>query len=466
MNRAGSEQRMKSSRRNLVAIGWHVALAALPAVAGLAVLAPARAQIAVRNQGYIPYSDAPIFYRTAAIHDPVADLQRRLDEGKANLNYDAGDHGYLKSVLRELDIPVSSQTLVFSKTSFQYPKISPEHPRALYFNDDVYIGAVHEGKEIEVVSFDRQQGAIFYILHEQRADKPRFERAELDCTQCHIAAGTRGIPGVLLKSTYAGESGTPVPGARSYITDQDSAWNERWGGWYVTGPALEGTLANGVAAPDASGKTPALAPVTRRFDPKAYLASTSDEVALLVLAHQTQMHNLITLTNYRTRIALYNAGNAAPDAPLAAEVRQQYERPAEQLLQYLLFANEAAQPQRDAKPVIAASAFAREFAARGPRDSRGRSLRDFDLQTRLFRYPCSYLIYSEAFDSLPEPAKGYVYTRLLEVLSGKDHSGDFDALSAEDRRAILEILLETRHGLPQSWRDYAREHGLRVARDS
>ena len=439
---------------------------AMSAIAlALALASPAQAQIAVRNQGYIPYSDAPIFYRSDDIHDPVTLLQRKLEQGQAALTYDAKDHGYLKSVLQLLDIPLSSQTLVFSKTSFQYPKISPEHPRALYFNDDVYIGAVHEGKEIEVVSFDRQQGAIFYILHEQQAAQPRFERAELDCTQCHIAAGTRGIPGVLLRSTYAADTGTPAPGSRSYITDQDSPLNQRWGGWYVTGAALEGTLANAVTTASASGRTPALAPLTRSFDPGAYLAPTSDEVALLVLAHQTQMHNLITLTNYRTRIALHDAGAEAGTAlPVAA--REQFERPAEQLLRYLLFANEAAQPERNAQSVIAASAFAREFAARGPFDSRGRSLRQFDLHTRLFRFPCSYLIYSEAFDALPEPAKGYVYGRLLQILSGNDSSGDFDALAAEDRRAILEILLETKPGLPQAWRDYARANHLQLRNDS
>jgi len=439
---------------------------AMSAIAlALALASPAQAQIAVRNQGYIPYSDAPIFYRSDDIHDPVTLLQRKLEQGQAALTYDAKDHGYLKSVLQLLDIPLSSQTLVFSKTSFQYPKISPEHPRALYFNDDVYIGAVHEGKEIEVVSFDRQQGAIFYILHEQQAAQPRFERAELDCTQCHIAAGTRGIPGVLLRSTYAADTGTPAPGSRSYITDQDSPLNQRWGGWYVTGAALEGTLANAVTSAGASGRTPALAAMTRSFDTGAYLAPTSDEVALLVLAHQTQMHNLITLTNYRTRIALHDAGAEAGTA-LPDAAREQFERPAEQLLRYLLFANEAAQPERNAQSVIAASAFAREFAARGPFDSRGRSLRQFDLHTRLFRFPCSYLIYSEAFDALPEPAKGYVYGRLLQILSGNDSSGDFDALAAEDRRAILEILLETKPGLPQAWRDYARANHLQLRSDS
>jgi hypothetical protein len=439
---------------------------ALPTSASLLALLlacqPAAAQVAVKNQGYIPYSDAPIYYRSENITDAVTLLQRRLDAGTARLQFRDDGHGYLRSVLEQLDIPVSSQTLVFSKTSFQYPKISPRHPRALYFNDDIYIGVVHEGKEIEVVSFDAQQGAMFFILHEQPAAKPRFERAELDCTQCHIAAGTRGVPGVLLRSVQTSATGTPLPGAKAYISDQESPLAERWGGWYATGPIAANTLANLAVPAAAAPRASRLDQLPETFDPANFLAPYSDDVALLVLGHQTQMHNLITLTNYRTRIALHDAGVSSP-AELPAELRERFEKPAEQLLRYLLFANETRLPELDAAQVIAASAFAREFAARGPFDSQGRSLRQFDLATRIFRYPCSYLIYSDAFDALPEPAKGHVYRRLLEVLSGKDQGPDFAALSSQDRRAILEILLQTKPGLPAAWHDYARANQLRVA---
>jgi hypothetical protein len=180
------------------------------------------------------------------------------------------------------------------------------------------------------------------------------------------------------------------------------------------------------------------------------------------------MHNLITLTNYKTRIALHDlAGSpkSASESPgaLPETARRQFERPAEQLLRYLLFVNEAALPNLDAKQVIADSVFAREFGARGPRDSQGRSLRDFDLSTRTFRYRCSYLIYSEAFDALPEPAKTHVYHRLLQILSGEDDDADFESLSTQERQDILAILLETKPGLPQEWQDYARSHHLRMA---
>jgi hypothetical protein len=288
---------------------------------------------------------------------------------------------------------------------------------------------------------------MFFILHEKPAEKPRFERAELDCTQCHIAAGTRGVPGVLLRSVQTNDTGSLIAGARSFITDQNSPLEERWGGWYATGAIAGKTLANtheGAPAPS--------------FTPSQFLTPASDEVALLVLAHQTQMHNLITLTNYKTRIALHAAGQAGGDAPvkLTPEARRQFEKPAEQLLRYLLFVGEAPLPNLEADKIIGTSAYAREFAARGPRDSKGRSLRDFDLRTRTFRYPLSYLIYSDDFDALPEPARGYVYSRLLEILTAEDPGPDFKQLSTQDRRAILDILLETKPGLPREWQTYAR----------
>ena len=517
-----------STSVSFVRVSFTRALLTAAAAAGLlaalsCLSTPATAQVAVKNQGYIPFSDAPINYRSNDLSDPVSQLQQKLEQGKVSLVYEP-EHGYLRSVLQLLQVPIDSQTLVFSKTSFQYPKISPEHPRALYFNDDIYVGSVHEGKAIEIVSFDPRQGAIFYLLDERKVEKPAFQRAELDCTQCHIAAGTRGIPGVLLRSVYPTTTGTLVPGTKALITDQESPWSERWGGWYVTGDLAGGThMGNAVvrdkksaaetdagaqgdaraagtsaetgstgasaaesttAATGAQGGTK-LEPLGNAFDSSTYLSPDSDVVAHLVLAHQTQMHNLITLTNYKTRLALYSqadhSGDAASsgttassandplangpgaDTALSEATRRQFERPAEQLLRYLLFVNEATLPSAGKVPVGASSAFAREFATRGPRDSKGRSLRDLDLTTRIFRYPCSYLVYSDSFAALPQPAKGYVYHRLLEVLSGQDQSKDFTRLTAVDRQAVLEILLETQHGLPQEWTDYAASHHLRVA---
>jgi hypothetical protein len=430
-------------------------------VAGWLCLPAVNGQIAVKNQGYVPFSEEPINYRSENLTDPVALLQKRIDRGEVKLDYEP-KHGYLKSVLEKLAIPINSQTLVFSKTSFQYKKISPQEPRALYFNDDVYIGQVHDGKVIEVVSFDPAQGAIFYILDEHQSEHPVFQRAELDCTQCHVAAGTKGVPGVLLRSIYATRTGTQATPSQSFITGQESPLKERWGGWYVTGTYGSQTHMGNVVVEDkdnpeqidrAAGAN--LTDLAKKFDTSLVLLGKSDVVAHLVLAHQTQMHNLITLANYQTRIALYKAGlpaDAKADS-IPEATRQEYQKPAEQLLRYLVFADEAPLEGQ----VKGDSGYAEEFAARGRRDPQGRSLRDFDLKTRIFKYPCSYLIYNEAFDSLPVQAREYVYHRLFEVLTGRDQSPAFARLSGDTRRAILEILLATKPGLPAEWTDYKKD---------
>jgi hypothetical protein len=416
-------------------------------------------RIVIKNQGYLPFADSPINYRSSELDDPVARLEKRLERGNVKLHYEPR-HGYLKSVLDALHIPVSSQTLVFSKTSFQYPNINPEAPRALYYNDDVYVGQVHDGKFLEFVSFDPTLGAIFYVMDEQRDKHPRFERSEVDCIQCHVAPSTKGIPGVMLRSVFTKPDGTANGAARSYVTGQESPIAQRWGGWYVTAKTgAQGGMANvlGLDSQEpehldrAAGTN--LVSLTGHFDTSAYLTNSSDIVALMVLAHQTQMHNWITLTTYQTRIALADQ-KETPD-----EVQKKVEGPAEQLVRYLLFANE----MRLENPIEGTSDFTREFAARGPRDAQGRSLRDFDLQKRIFKYPCSYLIYSEDFDAIPQPSKDYIYRRLFDILSGREQGPEFASLSNQDRRAILEILVATKPGLPEEWKRFVRQANQGIA---
>jgi hypothetical protein len=199
-----------------------------------------------------------------------------------------------------------------------------------------------------------------------------------------------------------------------------------------------------------------------KLDTTPYLAGSSDIVALMVLAHQTQTHNLITQTNYQTRLALYedearNKQAGLPAGAVSDGARKRFEGPAEQLVRYLLFTNEV----RLETPVAGNSNFAEEFAARGPRDGQGRSLRDFDLHTRIFKNPCSYLMYSDDFDAIPAPAKDYIYHRLFEILSGRDQSPEFASLSSEDRRNILEILVATKPGLPDEWKQVRSAGSLR-----
>ena len=411
--------------------------------------------IVVKNQGFLPFADAPINYRSADVDDPIARLEKQLESGEISLRYEP-QHGYLRSVLQALKVPVDSQTLVFSKTSFQYPQINPAAPRALYFNDDIYVGQVQNGKFLEFVSFDPRQGPIFYVIDERESDHPRFERSATDCVQCHVAKSTRGVPGVMLRSVFAKPDGQIAAGSKSFVTGHESPFAERWGGWYVTSAqgatsGISNAAVSGLEQPEQISKLPI------KFDPKAYLTGSSDLVALVVLAHQTQMHNFITQTNYKTRLALFADQKNRPEGVAPTEIsekaRKQFEAPAEDLVRYLLFADEA----RPDSSIVGDTSFAKEFAARGPFDARGRSLRQFDLKTRIFRYPCSYLIYSESFDAIPAPAKEYIFRRLFEVLSGKDQSPAFQSLSQEDRRAVLEILAETKPNLPPEWKQFVEQ---------
>jgi hypothetical protein len=251
------------------------------------------------------------------------------------------------------------------------------------------------------------------------------------------------------------------------VTGQDSPLKDRWGGWYVTGTSgrqqhMGNVIVQDRDHPELLDRTAGtnITHLDGRFDKTIYLTKNSDIVAHLVLAHQTQMHNLITATNYRTRIALYDEQQTHKDATdpaapvtISEDARKQFEEPAEALVEYMLFANEVPLTDR----IRGTSGFARQFAGPGPRDARGRSLRDFDLRTRIFKYPCSYLIYSESFDALPEPARQYVYHRLFQVLTEQDTSPTFARLTHRDRRNVLEILLATKKGLPAEWHQCERK---------
>jgi hypothetical protein len=252
---------------------------------------------------------------------------------------------------------------------------------------------------------------------------------------------------------YPSTDGTPYFHLGTTNVDHTTEFSERFGGWYVTGSTGGTHRGNAtLASPDeaaefeqgAGSKLTSATDLADRFTAEAYLTPHSDIVAHLVLAHQTQMHNYIALANIEARKALAYRDDmlrimGEPSEDLLASVRRRIENPSEDLVRHLLLSGEAALPG----PVDGLTSFADDFERQGPRDAKGRSLRDLDLQTKLFRYPCSFLIYSQAFRELPEQVKQYVYRRLGEVLAGRDESGRFRHLSAEDRSDIRAILLDT-----------------------
>jgi hypothetical protein len=367
-------------------------------------------------------------------------LSRKIEAGLVQLTADP-DSGYLRSILNALSVPVESQVGVFSKTSVQSERIGPVNPRAIFFNDSVAV-AQPRGGYIEVAATDPEQGVVFYTFGRRGIyGGLGFVRSE-DCLTCHVSSATLRVPGLAVGSVYPLSDGALIPDAPALVSDHRSPFNERWGGWYVTGkngPLLH--LGNRTAADGQSAKSFAEQP-TRTFDSlrgvldlSRYVTPYSDIVALMVLTHQAHMTNLLTHIGWSSRIAAYEHATGAAGR-LAADARE--------VVDYMLFVDEALLPGK----IQGTSGFAEQFAMKGPTDTRGRSLRQLDLEHRLLRYPCSYMIYSPQFDSLPGETKEAIYRRMWTILSGEDKDGKYSRLSITDRRAIVEILRDTRNGLP------------------
>jgi hypothetical protein len=376
-----------------------------------------------------------IGYATAPTRDAITELNRKLKAGEVTLKAE-GPSGYLRSVLDALKIPIESQILVFSKTSFQAPRIGPKNPRAIYFNDTVSVGWVRGGEVLEFAAQDPAQGTLFYTLSQDPDRAPVLERNDA-CVSCHASDTTHYVPGMFIGSVFPAADGTTMYGP-AYTTDHRTPFEMRWGGWFVTGThRAERHMGNAIATNStdlAAMITPATVHVTSldgRFDMNGFLSPHSDVVALLAIEHQVKLLNLITRVGWEARIGSKESGRSIDEA-------------AEELVDYLLFVDEAPLPG----PIVGTTAFAANFAVQGPRDRKGRSLRELSLQERLLEYPCSYLIYSEPFDAMPAVAKAAVYERLWEVLSGEERSARYARLTGAARRAILEILRDTKEDLP------------------
>lgn len=383
---------------------------------------------------------AAIQYTRGALTDRVTQLDQQLAAGSVRLTRKPVS-GYLESLLEQLGIPVESQMLVFSQTSMQADQINFLNPRAIYFNDNVQVGWVRGADVLEISSRDPKQGVIFYTLS-QNGESPRVTR-ERQCLTCHLSWDTLAVPGLMAQSSY------PLPDdknayANGYTTDHRSPLVERWGGWFVTGAHGQSRhMGNLPVMPADKGKSKITNPravlpsVRGLFDPAGYPSLHSDVVALLVFNHQTHMSNLLTRVGWEARVAAVQP-QAAPRVRDAAR----------DAVDYMLFGDEAPLPGK----IEGTSGFAAKFSAQGPRDSKGRSLRDFDLTGRLFRYPLSYMIYSDAFEGLTAPAREAVYSQLFAVLTGKETRPALRRLTAADRTAILEILRETKTDLPPYFR--------------
>jgi hypothetical protein len=402
------------------------------------------------------FEQPPIEYSASTPTNAVSRLQDAIGRGETSLTAEPG-MGYLRSLLKELNVPASSQMLVFSKTSLQRQRIAPRTPRAIYFSDDVYIGYCQQGDELEIAASDPQLGVVFYSLGQRGEEGPRIERQTHRCLQCHATTESIPIPGLLVRSLAVSPSGNPILSEGSRRVDHATPIAERWGGWYVTGTHGRQTHLGNQVIRDRNAPRPwkneegqNVVDLSERLSTENYLRPTSDIAALMVFEHQTHIHNLITQANFAARQAFYyqagmNKALGEPEDNLLESTTRRIANAGEKLVEGLLMADEAAL----VAPIAGNDEFVRDFERQGPRDRKDRSLRDLNLTTRLFKYPCSYLIYSSAFDGLHPAMKKYVSARLLEILSG-DVSPEYAHLSDDDRRAIAEILRETK---PELWSD-------------
>jgi hypothetical protein len=377
-----------------------------------------------------------IQYAIRPTKDRVAKLNQALTKNKESLQRDTRT-GYLLPVLKALGVPVESQLLVFSKTGVQRAYTGPRNPRAIFFDESVVVAYVPGAPAIELAAHDPQQGVVFYTL-DQAAAPPVLTR-RTSCLTCHVSASTLNVPGIIVRSNTVDDGGQVMPQFGSNDVNHRTPHPDRWGGWFVTSDALavpysqrahtgnitfnrRGSTSNQVFV-DWLNSSP---------ETRGYLSSLSDIVALLVFDHQMHAINLLTRLNWESRVTSSNGQTSVSEGALRSLVNE--------LAEYLLFTGEVP----PSVPLTPRPGFAERLDARTPKDRHGRSLGQLDLVNRLARYPCSFMVYSEAFDGLSPAVKEAVYGRMIDILSGNDLHARSARLSADDRRAVLEILRDTK----------------------
>jgi hypothetical protein len=399
-------------------------------------------------------------YERMPSHNAIARLQQRLASGEVKLTY-AAPRGYLDSLLAGLNIPPSSQSLVYSKTSLQTGAISAATPRALYFDTDTYVGFVQGSRNLELGTMDSELGQVFYTLPNQALGAPQLQRQTLTCLACHdtyeLSGG--GVPRFLLMSSYVSIRGDQLTHEDNILTTDETPIESRWGGWYVTGNTGKQLHVGNILVKSVqelvkldSVRRVNIETLDGLFDTSPYLSNKSDVIALLVLQHQETVQNLLTRANFEVRQGLARSANK-PSA-LPAKTRADLHGYLDDLAKAMMFGDAA--PYTDT--IRGNSGFAEWFQMQGIKDAQGRSLRDLELQTRLLRYPVSYLVYTPAFSALPDYARDYLFGKFAAVLQGREHSQTYAFMTDADKRDTLQILTAT---LP-AFAQYLAKHPVPV----
>lgn len=382
-----------------------------------------------------------IGYGSVPLEDSISKLQARISASEVKLQFHE-QRGYLDSILEVLNISDTSQILVFSRTSVQQPLISPQTPRAVYFNDEIYVGWVQESGALEIASMDPNLGPVFFTLKQAEVEQPVFNREYRQCLRCHdsLSLTGGGTPRFMMSSNYTGLAGQLVSHEGSIMTTSRTPIKSRWGGWFVTGSHGKQMHLGNVFVQKAddvsdenlikSGNRLSLSDLTNL---ERYITPYSDITALMVIEHQIEVQNMIARVNFYARTLL------ASNQSNIADTEEELLLLSEELVRSLFMVG---QPEL-IDPIEGNSGFAEYFISIGKKDSLGRSLRELDLNTRLFKYPLSYLIYSEAYSALPIQIKVIIANRIQEILSPYYEDDAFIHLSDGDKKNISEILADT-----------------------
>ena len=376
---------------------------------------------------------APVNYESSVAADRLADLREEIEAEWAGL----APVEALRRLLEALDVPESSQVLVFSKTSKQVGLIGPESPRAIYFSEDAYVGHV-PGGALEVVVQDPVLGPIFYLLERGEGGRLRVARDDGNCLSCHGSSRTEGVPGMLVRSVFPDGKGRPRFGMGTTDVDARTPVERRWGGYYVTGTTASAHLGNRWFAGE-EDREPRHWELEEIEAAKgaAYPRATSDVVALLVLEHQCRMHNLLTAASMQYRRARFLSAAANPGGDPDGGVTERVATGlAERVVDALLFRDEADLGEG----ATGDPEFQEAWTARFPRAATGESLADFKLYGRVFKNRCSYMIHSEAFEALPVPVKKKVLAVLRSRIEGPEEAA---WIGGSEKRRLAAILRET-----------------------
>ena len=396
--------------------------------------------LSVSIKAQIAFDYPPLNYSTAPLNNDIEKLRLKLEKGESSLEFD-DKFGYLPALLKALNISEESQVLVFSKTSFQKELISAKTPRAIYFNDENYVGMVNGSDTLELSAVDSQVGAVFYTLNQSKEEMPKIIRNNDDCLDCHSSVRTQSVPGIVIRSIFLDKTDS----LKTSVVNHRTPLNERWGSWYVTGSSGNmshlGNIINAKGQPQKSSNINSL---KEYFNTENYLRDSSDIAALMVFEHQAHMTNLITRANFRTRVTLHrqkgiNERNKTSENHISEFAMDEIRRNCESLVKYLFFSEEAKLTDQ----ISFNAEFTKAFYQNSPKDSNGRFLKKIKGKDRLFEYPVSFMIYSNTFSALPAKAREIIFGRMKEILTGKDKSADFKHLSSDMKKDLLKILLET-----------------------